>query len=260
MKIGILYICTGKYTIFWKDFYLSMEKNFLTELDKHYFVFTDSSNVDFENENPRIHKIYQENLGWPDNTLKRFHIFLNSEKKLLAMDYIFFFNANLLIEDKITPEEFLPTLENPLLATIHPGFYNKKINKFTYERNKKSQAYIDKKSGKYYFAGGLNGGITKDFIDAIKIMKSMIDIDNINNIIAKWHDESHWNKYLLGRNDVKILTPAYLYPDNIKIPFIKKISIRDKNKYGGYAKLRGKIEVRLLIGFIKNKILGIFKK
>jgi hypothetical protein len=97
MKIGILYICTGKYSIFWKDFYLSVEKNFIEKEEKHYFVFTDSKEIDFEKKNSKIDKIYQENLGWPGNTLMRFHIFLNTKKELMNMDYLFFFNANLLI-------------------------------------------------------------------------------------------------------------------------------------------------------------------
>ncbi|MES2416414.1 MAG: glycosyl transferase, partial [Patescibacteria group bacterium] len=63
MKIGILYICTGNYTIFWKEFYLSIEKNFINDIEKHYFVFTDNDQIDFENENPNIHRIYQKDLG-----------------------------------------------------------------------------------------------------------------------------------------------------------------------------------------------------
>ena len=31
MRIGILYICTGKYDIFWKDFYLSAERYFMQD-------------------------------------------------------------------------------------------------------------------------------------------------------------------------------------------------------------------------------------
>ncbi len=94
MKIGILYICTGKYSIFWKKFYSSMEKNFIVDAEKHYFVFTDSPDIEFEKENRRIHRIYQEDLGWPNNTLMRFHMFLKQEKELVNMDYLFFFNAN----------------------------------------------------------------------------------------------------------------------------------------------------------------------
>ena len=44
MRIGILYICTGKYDIFWKDFYLSAERYFMQDQSFiiEYYVFTDS--------------------------------------------------------------------------------------------------------------------------------------------------------------------------------------------------------------------------
>lgn len=269
MKIGILYICTGKYTIFWKDFYLSMEKNFIEDSEKHYFVFTDSTDIDFENENKNIHRIQQDNLGWPDNTLMRFNIFLKSEEELKKMDYIFFFNANLLVLEKITKEEFLPIGKEKLLATLHPGFYNKKRKKFTYETNKKSTAYIARNEGYSYFAGGLNGGTTRAFLEAIKTINNNTKTDKNNNIIAKWHDESHWNKYLANRNDIKILPPSYLYPEGWQLPFKPIILIRDKNKYGGHSSLRNdKLNlkksnitiIKRLINKIFFKIKNIFTK
>lgn len=41
-KVAVLYICTGKYDVFWKDFYISYEKYFLPDCEKHYYVFTDA--------------------------------------------------------------------------------------------------------------------------------------------------------------------------------------------------------------------------
>ena len=76
MRIGILYICTGRYSIFWKKFYQSTEKSFMQGLPciREYYVFTDNPCLYGEKKNKRIHRIYQENLGWPDNTLMRFSI------------------------------------------------------------------------------------------------------------------------------------------------------------------------------------------
>jgi hypothetical protein len=238
-----------------------MEEKFLSDTEKHYFVFTDNPTIDFENENPRIHRIYQKDLGWPDNTLMRFHTFLQIEEKLLNMDYLFFFNANLLVKEKITSEEFLPTDNKRLVATLHPGFYDKNRNKFTYDTNKKSTAYIGKNEGQYYFAGGLNGGKTADFIEAMKNMRNNVGIDKKNNIIAKWHDESHWNKYLIGRSDIKILEPSYLYPEGWTLPFNPKILIRDKNKYGGHSLLRNEKVNKFKVYYskIKNKLYKIIK-
>ena len=40
--IGMLYICTGKYTVFWPEFYETFSRNFLPGCKKEYFVFTDA--------------------------------------------------------------------------------------------------------------------------------------------------------------------------------------------------------------------------
>lgn len=237
-KIGILYICTGKYVIFWREFFQSMEENFLPEIEKHYFVFTDSSEIDFAGKVDRIHVIHQDNLGWPDNTLKRFHVFLNQEESLSKMDYLFFCNANLQVLQKISAKEFLPENNERLVAVQHPGFFNKVRDKFTYDNNSRSTAYIASTEGEIYVAGGLNGGYTSDFLQAMKVMKQNIDQDLQKGIVALWHDESHWNRYIIGRSDVKILDAAYLYPEGWNIPFEKKILIRDKVNYGGHDFLR----------------------
>ena len=106
MKIAILYICIGKYSIFWKDFYLSCEKYFIPNAEKEYFVFTDSDKIDFEDVNKNIHKIYQKNLGWPDNTLRRFEMFLNIRELATGCDFTFFFNGNSVFIEKITHLDF----------------------------------------------------------------------------------------------------------------------------------------------------------
>lgn len=35
-SIGILYLCTGPYKLFWEDYYNSFEKNFLLDYEKLY--------------------------------------------------------------------------------------------------------------------------------------------------------------------------------------------------------------------------------
>ena len=80
--IAILYICTGKYSVFWKEFYRSMEKYFLRNSEVEYFVFTDADKLYDEEKNARIHRIRQENLGWPGNTLFRFRMFVSIKEKL----------------------------------------------------------------------------------------------------------------------------------------------------------------------------------
>jgi len=260
MKIGVLYICTGKYTVFWRDFYLSCEKYFLPETKKEYFVFTDSQEIDYEIENPnKIHRYYRKFYGWPDDTLMRYEMFLNIKEELLKFDYLFFFNSNLEFLRKIEPNEVLPQGNENLVACLHPGYFDKKAKVFTYERNSNSTAFIPYNKGKNYFAGGVNGGKSKEFILAMESMITNIKIDLAKSIRAIWLDESHWNRYLLDRNDFKILTPSYLYPEGWILPFEKVTILRDKKKYIDYKEVGKKTE-NFFIRKIKNLIKNIYKR
>jgi hypothetical protein len=272
--IGILYICTGSYVIFWKDFYLSMEKHFIPEAEKHYFVFTDSPEIAYEHDNKNIHRVHQDNLGWPGNTLRRFEIFLNSKEQFANMDYLFFFNANLVVKETISAHDFLPDNTQRLMACHSPGFYNKSADYVPYERNPASTAYIPFGQGQYYFAGGLNGGITADFIAAMEAMDQATREDTKNDIVAVHHDESHWNKYLLNKKGIKILPVSYLYPEGWGIPFHPIILIRDKFKFNngtsrktliqkffGHYTLRGqKMQIVKRFFFLSTRIPAALKR
>lgn len=236
MKVGILYICTGKYDIFWNDFYQSAEQFLLPNSEKHYFVFTDSKTIQ---SSDRIHKIYQEQLGWPKDTLMRFHLFLTIEEELKKMDYLFFLNANYTFIKTITEDEILPTeKDNFLTGQLHPVAYHLQRKKYAYEANPKSTAYIAENAGTYYFAGGLIGGRTTEFIQLCNKLKQNIDEDFKNDIIAIWHDESHINNYF-SKIEPKKLHPGYCFPQGWYLPFEQKTLLLNKSKLGGHAYLRG---------------------
>lgn len=227
--VAILYICTGKYDVFWKDFYLSYEQFFLNNCKKDYYVFTDAKKLDFE-ENENVHKIFQKSLGWPDNTLLRFHIFSQCFEELSNYDYIFFMNANCQCVSNISEEEFLPQKED-LLVVKHPGFFDKKNYEYTYDRNPKSLAYVAEGQGKYYICGGVNGGKSAAYINLMKTLKDNIEIDRELGIVALWHDESHINKYIISNSNYRILSPSFCFPEDSNLPFEEKIRIREKKKW-----------------------------
>lgn len=234
--IGILYICTGKYDIFWKKFYRSCEKYFLPGHEKRYFVFTDAQDL-YGQDNPQITKIYQETLGWPQNTLLRFKIFLSAKALIESCDYLFFFNANIIFLDKIT-DEILPTDKNEgLLVVTHPGFWDKAKQDYPYDKNPDCCAYIPDGKGVNYFMGGFNGGKTKAYLQLINTLNNNIQQDLKNNIVARWHDESHLNNYMLDRKPV-ILSPAYGFVEGYNIPFKPKLMVLRKEKFGGHNYLR----------------------
>lgn len=228
-RVGILYICTGKYTAFWEDFYRSFEKNFLKKSDVEYFVFTDADRLYDEENNTRIHHIRQENLGWPGNTLFRFRMFVSIREQLRDFDYLFFLNANTMCVQEITEEEFLPG-QQELLVVQHPGYYRSNVWRMPYERRKESGARIPRGQGRDYVYGAVNGGTAEAFLKMAQELAQEIQQDYEKGVIAKWHDESHLNHYVWVYGNYKLLTPAYAYPENYKLPFEKKIMTQDKGK------------------------------
>lgn len=235
--IGVLYICTGKYKVFWKDFFISAEKFFLPSGEKKYFVFTDAEEI-YGEGTENIRKVYQGFLGWPFDTLLRFDMFSKVQEELVDCEYLFFFNSNVLFRDFIG-NDILPGSKNDgLVAVLHPGLWNSSPDFFPYERNIHSTAYIGYGVGEHYFMGGMNGGQSGAYLELIDTLKNNIIHDLKNEITAISHDESHLNRYLVDKTPL-ILNPSYGYPEGWCLPFKPIISIVSKSRFGGHDFLRG---------------------
>lgn len=241
-KVGILYICTGKYTVFWPDFYRTFREKFLPESDKTFFVFTDAGAIEGDDA-PDVRRIYQKALDWPYSSLLRFKMFAGQAAALEKMDYLFFANANLVCREVVTEAEFLPRAERgeTLLVVQQPGFWDKRPIFYTYDRNPKCQAYIPYNCGRDYVSGGLNGGTAAAFLAMSRELDRRTDADLAAGQMALWHDESHLNRYIAERDPAsyRLLTPAYWYPEGWDLPFAQKIVVRNKSKWIDMAAVKG---------------------
>lgn len=263
-KIAILYIGTGRYTIFWDGFFKTCEKNFIRDAEKHYFFFTDSENYQSDE---KVTVVKQENLGWPLITCLRYKILNKIREQLKDFDYIFFFNGNMEFVHETEAEEFLPNeSEGFLVAAPHPLNKRTKTNHdFPFERNPKSRAFIPYGEGEKYYQACILGGRTKEFFELLDSCEEMMDMDLKNNIIPKIHDESVFNRYILKKKH-KDLSLYYIYPTHGKFfyffnPKVKIIQC-DKAalKYGGHAYLRGESDKKIThFGYLKEKITSNFK-
>ena len=260
MKVAILYICTGKYSIFWAQFYKSCEQYFLSSHRKTYFVFSDTKN----NHTPQNVKIiHQRKMGWPNDTLMRFHLFDSIRSNLKDFDYVFFCNANLIFKKPVNDEIFFNENKHAELIVVkHPFFYWVKdpIN-FPYERRKRSMARMKKKEGQMYVFGAFNGGSSNAYLKLIKELKNRIDIDLKKNIVALWHDESHLNKYIFEtQENIKILDCNYAFPEDHDLPQKDDVYIEvlDKAKLGGHDFLREK-ENSIPVPKKKKSLFSILK-
>lgn len=164
-----------------------------------------------------------ESQPWPYPTLMRYHMFLSEEEYLKKFDYIFYLDLDMRIVNIVGDE----ILGEGLTAAQHPMYALRQQFWYPYEPNPESAAYI-KATGRLletpdgrklfeplYAAGGFQGGKTQMFIDAMKAMKEGINKDFKRNYIARWNDESHWNKYLYDNPPSVVLSPSYVYPDSL---------------------------------------------
>ena len=270
MRIGILYICIGQYDFFWKDFYLSAEKYFFQGYPwvREYYVFTDHPSIFGEEENKHIHRIYQEDLGWPDNTMLRFRMFLSIGKQLReSTDYLFFFNANMQFLVPVG-EEILPTKkDNDLVGVKHSYFYTMTRWNYTYERRFTSSTYVPWWKGTAYFQGSLWGGTTDAVLSLCNTCLEWILKDKAKKLIPRWHDESAVNRYFI-EYPPKILDCGYNYAEEIELPFEKKILLKDKSNYFSLSQLsksypKDNCFISWYIHFtaaILNRLFGRYKK
>ena len=146
---------------------------------------------------------------------------------LLKQDYLFATDADMLFVDKIGDE-----ILGERVATLHPGFapgskYPR--SQGAYETNPISKAYVQNGEGKPYFAGGFYGGTAEEMLRIAEINTVHIYQDLQKNVIAIWHDESHWNRYCIDNPPTIILSPSYCYPENWDMPYPKKLLALDKN-------------------------------
>lgn len=231
MKIAILYICTGRYTQFFEVFYQSCEKYFLTDkATRDYYVWTDDDSIGKGKSN--VHIQHKECAGFPADSLFRFELFMQVEDELKTYDYIFFLNANAAF---IAPvgEEILPD-DSGLAMGIWPDIQKRHPMFFSYERNKRSHAYIAPNKPPYrYFMGGLNGGTSNAYLEMIRTLSHNIRDDYERGIIAKVHDESHINAYL-RKHPCKILGAEFCWPEEWGVSDYNKIIFRDKVKIDPY--------------------------
>lgn len=252
MEVGILYIATGRYSVFWADFYASCERFFLPLAKKTYFLFTDDVSIQARNN---VVKVEHQFRGWPEETLLRWDTFLKVENQLANMDYLYFINGTMAPRGYIG-EEILPNVVQGLMVTLHPWFYGVDRALYPYEKRNGSTAFIADNEGEHYFMGGFNGGRSQDFLKMVHALDDATKTDISNGIIAENHDESHLNRYMLHKPSL-ILTPDYGMPRHIsrnqkqlaKFQDNIKIVIKDKSdpEYGGHSWLRNEHRIRYVV-------------
>lgn len=243
-EVGIIFIGIGKYIMFFDAFYDLCEKNFLKNHKKNYYLITDSNN-NFDTLGNNITVIKEGDLGWPNNAMNKFNFFVKHKNVISGNNsYVFYFNADALIINEITEDDFLPDKEEgkKLICVKHSVHTHKDYNTLPFEKRKESTSYVDPSNYDNYMVSGIIGGKKYEFFKHFDEMNKLLQKDMKNNIIPAWHDESLFNSYVFTHKELFRILPrtfcfsiedVYANQDEVI-----KIAIRPKYEIGGRPFLR----------------------
>ncbi len=232
-RIGILYVGIGEYIRLWDDFYTTCEENFCTSCEKRYFLVTDKEMA----STGKVTVVHQDNLGWPCNVVFRYLFFLRIKEQLAGFDYLFFFNGNTRFRQTVTEEEFLPTEEEGGLVALTWHNLDEDADEFGFERREEGAAYIPYGTRELYLQSGITGGVTKEYLKMLDVCHAMTMKDLENGIVARVHDESIYNKYMLRRK-ARVLDSTYGCPSQRDKGNRAKIVFQRKEDVLGHSWLR----------------------
>ena len=222
-KIAILIIATNQYRKLAQSLIDSIDEFYKTDNTKDIFLFSDKNEFTSKNENIIFNEIKHE--PWPYVTLKRFEYFSLVSKDLRDYDLVIYMDCDLQIVKNV---EF-PHCE--LLGVTHPAkFYYPDF--WDVDKNPNSKAYIPEPFDPHlvYHQGCLWGGSGEQIYKLITTLQNNTQIDLDNDVVAKWHDESHLNRYFFDNQSiVTTLSSSYCYPENWNLPIEKLIIHKDKS-------------------------------
>tara|TARA_R110002020_G_scaffold103752_24_gene243256 strand:- start:1438 stop:2235 length:798 start_codon:yes stop_codon:yes gene_type:complete len=262
MRVALCVIATSSYKNFLNPLLESAKKYFLTQHNLSFFIFADSVDhkgwLDLDEHNVCWTQI--EHLPFPLPTLFRYKTLLKKEGELSDFDYTFHCDADTRFVSTVGEEmlgQGITSIQHPAAGSNDPKVFwdlTEEFKNYAFEHNPDSLAYIAPKKRKKYFCGAIQGGLSKKYIGAMKVIAKNIDDDLGQNIIARYHDESHWNKYLSQNPPHTILPFWYCFPESKDWPTKKnrwkdvyvpkeqeiKMLCLDKDLHGGYHLYRGK--------------------
>jgi len=204
MKICLITISVSKkYNILAESLIKSVYKNFLKDYDPTIFLIGDDSSLISSKD--LFYKI--DCLPKPLITLLRYHYILQVKEMIKDFDLIYYIDSDIEVINTVDSNDIFPNSSDEYVAVKH--FWEDSCKTCHLEKNKNSTAYVDKLEN--YYQACFYGAFTEKFFELIEYGNQMVNNDLNNNIIAKWFDESHFNKFMIDKK-VKMLSPYYAYP------------------------------------------------
>lgn len=99
------------------------------------------------------------------------------------------------------------------VAQLHAHYYKLPKERFTYDKNPQSKAYME--TGDFYYHAAIFGGLWQNVKNLTDSCYQSIMEDKKAGVEALWHDESHLNKYFWLNKPSRLLSPEYCWDQSI---------------------------------------------
>jgi histo-blood group ABO system transferase len=209
-RIAVLTSSVGNYNLYLREWADNMGDYFCTDdasVQVDFLVWTDQPEILAGAD--RVTTFPSEAIGWPQDSALRPKGYLTQSKRLLQYDFIVSMDIDLRMVTHICRD-----IISFRTACHQSWFWQQPISTFPLETNVESAAYIPNNvSVSGYFAGGFIVAASAEFLNICKQQIDMIERDQQHGIMAIWHDETYWNKYLSENPPALILSPYYVYPE-----------------------------------------------
>lgn len=218
-SVAVCHVATGRYKQFVSGIQRDCAERFLKPHALSFFLFTDAPE-EFPDEvhGCPIHKYLVKRQGFPGDTLYRYHYMLKAEAELKKHDFMYYTDVDYWVLESPNLQLMMPA-NRGLVATEHINVFDETKHTAaghvgTPDNNPRSKAFIaPNEAMNGYYAGGVQGGGTEKFLAACRVMRDRIDDDDARGVMALWHDESHWNRYLLDSPPETVLSQSYIFPE-----------------------------------------------
>ncbi|XP_031704617.1 N-acetyllactosaminide alpha-1,3-galactosyltransferase-like [Anarrhichthys ocellatus] len=210
-SVALTVFAVGRYLdAYLGTFITSAEKHFMLGLQVTYYVFTDQADkVPIIELGPRRSlKVIQveKHSRWQDISMMRMKTISEAIESEIRphCNYVFCFDVDQEFKGRFGSEAL-----GDSVALLHAGYFNVPKDRFTYDRNPKSKAYME--TGDYYYHAAIFGGLCENVKDLADYCFLSIMEDKLNNVEALWHDESHLNKYFWLHKPSRLVSPEYCW-------------------------------------------------
>ena len=218
MRIAVTFWGTQTYLNFLPEWYGRLEKYFLPNNPKHYFVFTDGE-IERIPDNVTLMKI--PHYGFPDTYNKTFEEMLKLHDNGVRedeFDWLVSVDADLYAQEEIQYNDFFDQ-DKKYIGVHHPchhvGFPPHNKYPGAYDISPLSNACIDDSimDMTVYYQGCLWGGKIPEVYNMMCKIDEWTKDDVSKGIQARYYEESYMNKWFLThREETHTLSPSYAYP------------------------------------------------